>query len=799
MKGVVIWLFALGAVVALCTQVLPGQDRKDDGLGGLMDPVDPASLLPTATPTPATGPATRPAAPEPVSVLSQPTGLTPAQQAFGRILDSHSTQLAAMLAKDDNTRNKAQLALLSLQGAFVEGLASQYDTATPEARMRIVDTLKQCAQDARLQRIDSMLSPALRAKLQEFRRLNPRLFLDGISEDVTRRTAAMQAIEKLDDPKLFCEPMILMSIRHPAAQCRVAAMDAALTKDCKGDEIVDAVTDIIMRERESDPRLTSFPDQSGEAVSAPLKATQLLQAWKPARSTPKLMGTLAQEDVLGARYTRDLLVQINDPRCIPLARQMLDSASALITVGVGDDRHGGFIGFAQVDNVLYLLLRLTNQSPDAYGMTSLDSSQEETYGEAYEGMYGFQKPNGAESPRRATALEKFKKWYDKNKDRYKGLEAIRAVRSVPPAPEQVLAYKVGNPAPAATDGVLDVQGLREEIQRMAIREAAGLDNPKPAQRQAAQQRLMAMHERLVAPVVKAAHEPATSQGARQALVSIAAFAEGMAASGMLDKPERTKLTQFRNRQPQVFNTFFTLRWDRQAEVIRSLATVDDSTGAAESLVAMALMHPSPEVRTAACHAAATGRYQSEQIVDLLCQNIQTQSEDTSAAVALGKIGNPRATVYLLEGLKRLCRWYQDNTVAYVEALASTKDLRMVPALVRRLGRSSGSQGWSATLGKRAVSATYSPDDAYFCILLQLTGQKAESYNMEAFSPMPSDVTPRQIGFKNGKIRAEAYDKMRRWWNEHKNDPQYRDLEPLPPMRRSENTTGMLLPNAPERD
>jgi len=309
-----------------------------------------------------------------------------------------------------------------------------------------------------------MLSPAMRAKLQEFRRLNPRLFLDGISEDVSRRAAAMQAIEKLDDPKRFCEPMILMSIRHPAAECRVAAMEAALTKGCKGDEIVDAVTDIVMRWRESDSRPTYYPDQSSEPVSAPLKAIQLLQAWKPTRSTPKLMGSLAQEgvygptDVFGPSNTLNLLEEINDPRCIPLARQMLDTSSTN-SVSIGDS-NGKTISFAASDKVLYLLLRLTGQSPEAYGMSTMAESEEGSYGSPYVGMYGFATPSGDESPRKA-AIDKFKKWYDKNKDRYKGLEAIRALRSVQPPPEQVLAYKAGSPASAETDGVLEVQGLRE--------------------------------------------------------------------------------------------------------------------------------------------------------------------------------------------------------------------------------------------------------------------------------------------------------------------------------------------------
>jgi len=702
---------------------------------------------------------------------------TNAESLLVRILDARVGQLAALL-QEESPRQAAAWSLLSLHDAFAVALLSQCESASPEARARIADTLAQCARLTREELVLADFSPAQREKLLEFRRLHPRLFVEAVSEDLDRRAAAVAGLMKIHDPNQLAEPLLAMALRSPHEATQRAALNVVAKKRYVSDGLIDAVTDLVIASGSNDNR-PEFREMRGGGRSLPRlhnndeanaieQACRLLRIWKPARALPTLMGSLQNASRAGNTHVLDLLVDIGDRRCVPLTMKLLTSASTQggdIYDGLYTD-DGRLITRTHADGLLYLLLRLTNQSPAAYNMEPMPHGYSGY--DISRNAYGFEKKSD-----RTKAITKAKQWYANNKNRYKTVPTM----TLPPQPERASPPPWPG-KPAATDAasphadLLDVADLCEEISRTVAKISDDLDARTPAARTRAQQRLIALHGHLTAPLLQ-------TQAGRETRLphNMAALCEGLAHAASLDKSSRDKLLGFRARNDEIFRQFFHLEWAAQTEALKRLIHRDDATGAGEAIVILGLASRSPAVREFACQAAATGRYHSDRVIDLLSDMLTHNNVSFSSPTVLGaleKIGSPR-TSHLLLG--RMTRNTIHQADAYAAALIASRDLRLVPALTEQLGQNRGIARQHTTAGKTIGTCL---NDYHLYILLKLTGQSPTDYDM--FDPALETDEQRQylsVGFADDKARSAAYKKMLMWWAEHAGKPPYKNLEPLP--------------------
>jgi len=128
---------------------------------------------------------------------------------------------------------------------------------------------------------------------------------------------------------------------------------------------------------------------------------------------------------------------------------------------------------------------------------------------------------------------------------------------------------------------------------------------------------------------------------------------------------------------------------------------------------------------------------------------------------------------------RFDRFKCEIAVAYADALIATGDPRLVPALIARLGNNSDNFH-TISVGQRNEEYTCCLDDHHLYILLGLIGQSPKEHQLHVKSYKSPEGTVSEIrGFTSAQSRATAYANMRTWWTEHKNQPPYKNLQPLP--------------------
>jgi len=182
---------------------------------------------------------------------------------------------------------------------------------------------------------------------------------------------------------------------------------------------------------------------------------------------------------------------------------------------------------------------------------------------------------------------------------------------------------------------------------------------------------------------------------------------------------------------------------------------------------------------------AAGLPYSDRVVDLLCEQLAGKDENADALIAgditanlkwlaldtLAKIGPPkRVAPLLLDHMHRDPEFFRCH--AYTRALVATRDPRLVPAIVVRLGKNLNK---GSTVGDGGKTYSLRMDDHYLYILLQLTGQPPKAYELNVSASNRNML----LGFATDEARTAAYEKMRTWWAEHNDQPPYKDLDPLP--------------------
>ena len=781
-----------------------------------------------------------------------PDCLTDDERALARRLDECVAGLVARLYDKDDPHT-ARLAVLQLHETFATALMNHaVDAAAPaEGRARAVDTLSQAARRARESAAMVLLTPAQRENLREFRRLYPHLFNLGVCESFTQRADTIAALAKLDVPQSLAEPLLIVALKSPHPEPILAALDVIARKNYRSDELEDVIAAVaaadLNRDMESGNQSLLYHnswiprDRTQPSRIPAVEAARQLRAWNATRVTPRLLDALRRSRFNDDNLA-DLLADLRDPRCVPALVTMLESAFTTPDVEWRVDENSTYTRAAS-DAVLHLLLRLTRQSTEAYRMILYDppSSNRERlvvlrgldddrigFGNT---RYGFE-----QGPDREAAIAKFNQWYAQNKDRYADAAPMEfpppRVAVTPPWP-----YTAAKDEATAASAP-DLAELRNELADAVAAIAPDLSAGSPATRARAQERLLALHDRLTAPLIddgRPGNIDESAAAGRFLLQHMAALSEGLAYAATLDKPRREKLLRFASRKTtvgrdtndnrvtvirrvaivssaganwvshtnwdnclrdidgktgdQLFRDFFMREEHRQERLLHALSFLHvDREGDAEELVVLGLSSRTPEIHRLACQAAASGHYRDERVVELLCKQLAVanehnwQSHVLKALELLGPRARP-ATPLLLsrfpDGWKMVGR-VNDNRTTFFDTLAAIQDERLIPVLVERLGKNQYPQFQKTYDG---IVITYNQDDHALYILLRLTKQSPLDYGLQppGYVAGLGGNVERTLGFDaaDPKARDAAYEKMRQWWQEHKDQPPYNDIVSLP--------------------
>ena len=264
----------------------------------------------------------------------------------------------------------------------------------------------------------------------------------------------------------------------------------------------------------------------------------------------------------------------------------------------------------------------------------------------------------------------------------------------------------------------------------------------------------------------------------------------------LPKDLQDKLLRFQQDHPLLLAGALSDEKEARIHALASLGSRPDPN--AEGLLILNLRTESPEVQTAAAGAAERLAAGSQSLADALVAVMTGKRplgyswgwEDEHyaggpglclaamrALIAVsGKEATPRLLALLLDRERG-----SGKDKAITAALTKIGDKRAIPHLMGLLSERDEYIRW----GPDRQDATAACDFALLA-LLKLTGQSAGDYGMivkdRGFGG--GEGTP---AFKSKDQREKAIGKFLAWWEAHKNQPPYKDLEPL------------KVPKLPKRD
>ena len=148
---------------------------------------------------------------------------------------------------------------------------------------------------------------------------------------------------------------------------------------------------------------------------------------------------------------------------------------------------------------------------------------------------------------------------------------------------------------------------------------AGLGAGNYKVRQASEEALTALHEKYLDLVLTATDtdDPEVQARLKRVLGQIVAQVEMKQALTSLAPPQRRKLAAFRRAHPSLCAKAFATDWSQRVAAVRSILELEDPKALAEPVLLLGLRHQSDKLVAAAAHAACSGQYRSDPIVDAL--------------------------------------------------------------------------------------------------------------------------------------------------------------------------------------
>jgi len=693
----------------------------------------------------------------------------------------------ALASPDEATRRKARDGLLALEKAYIERLWAHVEDSDPEVRARVRDVLGKSLTDARIRRVLAKLPRDERTRLVALQKAQPSIMADVFSDNMEARIAAVKRLGKLKDPDALAAPLLVMCLRHPSVRLVGAAAAASDREHYRSAALAEALTEVLVRMiGEYDYSYHSYRLMSArfssddEEVEAPpaIAALSALKTIKHPGAAPGLLKALEQntwdDGGMGVEIA-EALAATDEKRIIPLLIKRLELSRRQSTISYDEVR----ITRASSDLPLLVLVKMTGQSPAAYKFVRYDDGN----GWSAFGFTG--------NTDRKAAIEMFRDWWEKNKDTeaYRNIEPL-ALKAKPAG--QAASTQTATSSAAETVDI-PPSDLPERFAKQTDRHVEGFRERRFKTRRAEQRKLLKLHEAYLAAMASCA-DSENEQVRKEMLAAMADVIVHVRIAGVLaemDRDNRGRVARLRDQKPEIVERFYGLSWRGQERSLKSIAQIEDAEALAEPLLIAALDHPSSSIVVAAAEAVKTGRYRSDELVDKLTDKLFGAAADavdypawryyyggeeqTAILEALRKLESPRPVPKLIVLMQRgRARYDDDNARMLADLIAAGKDKRAIPYLMEGLEATVSGHSWSSG----SMTVTFASCDAPLMALLKLTEQDPAEYG---FVYWPHDYGHRikPYGFRDDKSREKAIKKFKDWWAKNKDEPPYRNLQPLP--------------------
>jgi hypothetical protein len=748
---------------------------------------------PTAASSAASSPATRPAL-----VISYETFLPPDAGDLPARLAEECRRRAIAIAGGGEEGAKAGADILAIQKATLDALGSFAGDGDLEARLRSGEVLEEAALDARVIRMEASLPRDQRTTLRQFRQAQPRIFLELLSPDWGRRVAAAGKLTRKTDPNRLAAPLLAMCLKHPSSELVNAAAEAVERCGYRSDVVIDALCAAMAR-FQNDPGAVRYSAYQGEVetISPYRAALGAMGSIGGPRAAAAMLDALLNNTRSGpvTSALTDAIVSTGEKRLLPTLIEKLNPSDRSGSLSWSTDGKTGTT--LRSDLALWAFLRLSNQSPSRYGMLTMDRNE---WGGAMAGsLYvGF-----ANDKDRQAAYAKAKAWWDENRKQppYAGLEPLPPpARPAPPSQPAMAAAPATAPgtkpalAAASAPNALGPSLLAEddlgaEASAVARRLAEAFRSPSLPVRDAARRALLDLHAAPLRALAEANGSAASIPDARimDTLMEAATEAGIQAARFPLPADLRKKLSALLAAQPKHARAAFSLNWSDRVEALNAISAQGDPQALAEPLLLMYLRDSTPQVRDSALKIAAAGNYRGDMVVDALLDALARASdsdwqqlayagpkpEGTLAwtLTALEKIKSPRAAPLLVACLVGRNDYHRLTLPRLLpDAIIATGEIRVIPALMDELK----DEHMSTTMNIGRKQVHIAACDMPLYIMLKLASQEPAEYQMI----VAAESGRTYIGFKDEKARKAGVQKWTEWWNKAKEQPPYKDLQPL---------------------
>jgi hypothetical protein len=712
-------------------------------------------------------------------------------------------QCAAALATGGDHASQAQDRLLEIQRAVLSTLDSYVDDRDLEVRLRVGEVLDEMIVEARVARMLASLPPDQRSPLLQFRQAQPAIFALMMSQDWNLRVKAVGKLTRKSDPQRLAEPLVVLCLRHHSTELVARAAEAVQRCGYRSEAVVEALAAALGR-YQGEPEIRS--NRYGRTVASPaLALCDALGNIGGPRAARALVDALpGGPHAVGANSSLvapliDALVSTGEMRAIPTLLPKLNAEDR--SGRSGWNSQSGTATGQNSDYAFYAILKFASRPASEYKLLVVDANP--FMGNRFN--VGFAKDKD-----RKDAYDKFKTWWSAERDKppFAGLEPLEPASKSPrspdasggglprtqpaSAPQSAPATAASAPAPtAATAPALPSGAIVAEIASATRRYAEAFRSGSFPVRDAVRRRLLELHSATLQDLADGVEDRDSESGKRL----LDALSEGVteasihAASFQLPPEMRRKLSAFLASQPKIARSAFNLNWSARAEAADALASLGDPNALAEPIVLLYLKDPTPQIAQAALKLAATGNYHSDAIVDSLLETLAGLTEEEwnrsayaapgpdnvarSALTALTKIHRKRPAPMLLAlWMQRSARGDNGTTQDLAEAMAATGELGLMPHLLGKL-KDTGVM-MSTTTGK-GKTITCAPSDAALLVLLKLTGQDPDGYQMIVTTDYNSG---RFVGFKDEAARKAGLKKFDEWWKKARLAPPYQDLKPV---------------------
>lgn len=703
-------------------------------------------------------------------------------------------QLVQSACSHDTRKSQpASAALGDLQLAISQPLIEGLNSGDPEVHARIEEILHESLFQAALAGATRNLTPDRRLMLEGLIRKRRQAIEPCFVGDEDGRTFAILRFRQTDDRNKQLEPLLLALINGSSIDNAAAASMVATDLNYSSQALAEAIAAKIAMSYTVSARSMNTIDYryqhqaffagNGGALPALVNALFSMQD-KTSRLTPLLMGMLMENPntpsgQIPMSMLTETLIKNKELGVIPTLIERLDGASSFIFGSRGPN--GAQLSVRQSDAAFFVLLSLTKQTPASYGCTDLTSMG---YANPFTVPVAFDTDKA-----RTAAYTKFREWWAQASQSapYKDIKPIELVKpgewNKRAASTQTASTVADSSSPSSADetGATQIDGLQDRLGAVVRKQIGMLGSSRPSQRRNAQNAILAIQSGFFRTVASqlGQEDPGMAAEVVRGMHSEAKLALIMCD---LSAEDRAKLLQFRKAQGDVLRDITSENPEVVVSGLRSLGR-KDVQHLAEPLVIYCLVKGTAQHSSAAADLIAAGHYKSQAINDALvlalsqCDVQQYGSGNsgmTSILKAIRVARPPEAVPVLMAHVLSFGRgnYYQINPEMF-ELLENYGSKQPVPNIVERLR--AGSQGpvYGSSIDGKPLSWTDSDYALY--LALSLTNQSPADYGMIVRKAGPHLNV---VGFTDEKARSAGVKKFLGWWDEHKDQPEYKDLKPV---------------------